>query len=102
MSANNNHRLHSPIKGLTWAGLRPIFACAATALARVTLTRALSRKGLTGVGLRLNSRPQRRAYARRTLILAFFHEGLTGVGLRPWERWRLARRAALARGAPSS
>ena len=32
-------------KGLTGVGLRPIFANAATALARVTLTLALSHKG---------------------------------------------------------
>ena len=27
--------------------------------------------------------------------------GVTGVGFRPWERGRPARKAALARGAPS-
>ena len=43
-----------------------------------------------------------RACGRRALILAFFHKWLIGVGLRPWERGRLARRAALGRGAPSS
>ena len=32
------------------------------------------------------------------LTLALSHEGLIGVGLRLWERGRLARNAALARG----
>ena len=49
------------------------------ALARVTLTLALSHEGLTGVGLAplgaRASRPQSRASARRTLILAFSHKG---------------------------
>ena len=62
--------------GLQGGGLRPNFAYAATALARVTLTLALSHKGLAGgVGLSQNSRPQSRACARRTLILAFSHKG---------------------------
>ena len=47
------------------------------------------------------SRPQSRACARSALTLALSHKGLAGVGLRSWERGRLARRAALARGAPS-
>ena len=61
--------------GLQGVGLRPNFAYAATALARVTLTLDLSHKGLAGVGLSQNSRPQSRACARRTLILAFSHKG---------------------------
>ena len=66
-------------KGLRGVGLRPNFAYAATALARVILTLALSHKGLTGVGLCAweRGRPARNAALARgdTLILAFSHKG---------------------------